>query len=407
MLRIKNIFALVLALCSVCIYATPQDPEAHARQLFEAGRFEEALAVFRDLVRMYPDDAGLNGYYGACLIETMQFGDEAIQALDKANTSDAAFFRGKYLHAHEDWKGAIANYTQFITAAKKKNPRRKMAEELIAQCRQQQNPFQQAVPPPPPAPVKPVEIPAKLRDTIARFQVDATVNYLKISQFKDIKGLNSFVEGWIAEQQLAADMRKLSALRSQYATLPAGEIATVNKQILELEQETIRLNEQAQQAYSAAIAAESAFWATADAATLQALQQQNASIEDSLQALQRTPAPLPEIEPEPDDELAVDTLTNTPQEPKPIYKILLGAYKKSPPTAIQTQYRKLAALRKIFTETGDDGIIRYTVGELNTFKDAEVLLEQVKQEGIKNASIIALLNNKIIPLEDAKQLTGK
>lgn len=62
-------------------YKLPDNSEKRAIEAFELGNYQEALPVFQDLIKLYPDDKKLNYYLGACLIETENYGTEARQAL--------------------------------------------------------------------------------------------------------------------------------------------------------------------------------------------------------------------------------------------------------------------------------------------------------------------------------------
>jgi hypothetical protein len=47
----------------------------------------------------------------------------------------------------------------------------------------------------------------------------------------------------------------------------------------------------------------------------------------------------------------------------------------------------------------------YTVGELTSFDDAVKLQNQIRQEGVNDAFVVAYLNNKRISLNEARKLS--
>lgn len=403
------------------------DPEARAKALFEARRYEEALPAFRDLVRLYPDDKQLNYYLGACLSETNQFDGETKRALDiaKKEIPESYFYLGKYFHVRSDWKDAIQNYEQFKSKARKKSVKDSSVHELIALCRAMKNPFGAAkvqTEDDPGAPEKKTEtpvpdepafiaIPEELKDSLIHFQVNAMVSYNKIDQFKQEASKQAFVKGWLIGRDLQEKLDKLSDLRKQYANLIGPEQDSLVNRILKLEQETYRMNQQAREAYQEAHVGEAAYWDKAGALEIQEFRAEINRIQDRI----RNVAEEREIRLEtekmliilPDTAVATDTATMTgPAVPSPIvYKIQIGAYRKSPPAWVQGQFKKLAVIRRIDQHVDEKGVTVYTVGELKSYDDAVQMQKQIRMEGIKNAVVAAFRNNERISLEEAKRET--
>jgi hypothetical protein len=87
------------------------------------------------------------------------------------------------------------------------------------------------------------------------------------------------------------------------------------------------------------------------------------------------------------------------------YKVQIGAYSKGLPDYIDRLYKKLSVLRRIDHYTDERGIVVYTVGELTSFDDAVKLQNQIRQEGVNDAFVVAYLNNKRISLNEARKLS--
>ena len=101
------------------------DPESQAKYYFGEEQFQEALPIFKDLIHLYPTDATLNYYFGACLIETGIYSKEGKDALEIAMEKEvkSLYYLGEYHHAQSDWGNAISYYNEYINSAKKKELR--------------------------------------------------------------------------------------------------------------------------------------------------------------------------------------------------------------------------------------------------------------------------------------------
>lgn len=67
------------------------------------------------------------------------------------------------------------------------------------------------------------------------------------------------------------------------------------------------------------------------------------------------------------------------------FKIQIGAFKEKPGAA----FMKSLGNRKVVTETGGGGYVRYLTGDFNNYKDAQNLERQLKQQGYNSAFIVA------------------
>lgn len=427
-----QIFLMLFCLLTSLSGKAQNDPEAEARELFDNGRYQEALPVFRDLIRLYPNDQNLNYYLGACLAETNQLTDEAKRALDIAENEipESYFYLGKYFHVRSDWKNAIQNYERFKSKARKKSVKASSVEELISMCRRMKNPFpaveikpketvdnltdKKEIPViPKPAMNKPgvSEIPPVLKDSVIHFQVNAVVSYNKIDQFKFDSSKEAFVKGWLIEQEMQKKLNNLSHLRKEYGTLAGPEKDSLVDRILKLEQETYRMSQKAHDVYQEANLKEAEFWNKAGALEVENFRREVNRIQDSVRTISekrmREQAEEKILVILSDTAVVADTVTAAKPAPanEIVYKIQIGAYRNSPPAWVQGQFRKLAVIRRIDQHVDEKGVTVYTVGELKSYDDALQMQKQIRMEGMKNAFVAAYQNNNRISLEDAKKLT--
>ncbi len=431
-----QIFRIMFCLLISLPGKAQNDPEAEARKLFDNGRFLEALSVFRDLTRLYPNDRNLNYYLGACLAETNQLNDEAKRALDiaKKEIPESYFYLGKYFHARSDWKNAIQNYERFKSEARKKSVEASQVGELISMCRRMKNPF-------PPVETKPEKtidsltdneetlviqappvkepvvpelvvsgVPPVLKDSVIHFQVNAVVSYNKIDQFKFDSSKEAFIKGWLIEQDMQKKLNNLSNLRKEYGTLAGPEQDSLVDRILKLEQETYLMSQKARDAYQEANLKEAEFWDKAGALEVENFRREVNRIQDSVRTASeekmRKQAEDKILVILPDTAVVADTATAVKPTPSNeiVYKIQIGAYRNSPPEWVQGQFKKLAVIRRIDQHIDEKGVTVYTVGELKSYEDALQMQKQIRMEGMKNAFVAAYQNNKRISLEEAKKM---
>jgi hypothetical protein len=417
------LFSLLISLSG----KAQNDPEAEARKLFDNGHYKEALPVFRDLTRLYPNDQNLNYYLGACLAETNQFTDEAKRALDiaKKEIPESYFYLGKYFHVRSDWKNAIQNYERFKSEARKKSVETSSVGELLTLCRKMKNPFPAVATQPvetrdsltqkteKPVVAEPVVtgVPVALKDSIIHFQVNAVISYNKISQFKFDSSKEAFIKGWLIEQEMQNKLDKLSGLRKEYGTLAGPAQDSLVDRILKLEQETYQMNQKARNEYQEANLKEAEYWDKAGALEVEDLRREVSRIQDSIKT-----ASAEKISKQAEEKILIilpstaavaDTANTVKPEPanEVIYKIQIGSYRNAPPGWVQGQFKKLAVIRRIDQHVDEKGVTIYTVGEMKSYDDALQMQKQIRMEGIKNAFVAAYQNNKRISLDEAKKLT--
>ncbi len=77
------------------------------------------------------------------------------------------------------------------------------------------------------------------------------------------------------------------------------------------------------------------------------------------------------------------------------FKIQVGAYR----LIENFNYRKMLTLPLIRRQTYDDGIVRFTIGELKTMNEADAMCKKAKKATINDAFVITLYKNKRITIE--------
>lgn len=426
------------------------DPEMKAKELFYAQQYAEALPVFNDLIRLYPDDPELNYYYAASLIETGQYLLEAEKALlASENFEKSQWYLGQYYHANSEWDKARTAYLNFKNSASAKDLKSVPLDEMIDLCNQEQNPFAEAEVETEEtsvadtifnAAIEPdqilatdsleeeitTELPAveegtapeggivSYADSIINFPVNAQITYLKTDQFKTNEAREAFLEARKMENELNSLLKKSNELRAQYDQANDAEKQELANSILTIEQETYRMNRDIAQKDQFANQQEVAWWQNADGATISEfrglIQHLRDSIEESqkqqtIEMIVEEEAPMIIIEAT--DSLALDTLQTPIAEPQDeiLYKIQIGAYRNTPPDWVQRLFKKLSVLRRIDNYTDEKGVTVYTVGELKTYEDAQQMLKQIKLEGVNNAVIAAYKNNERIPVSEARKIS--
>lgn len=85
--------------------------------------------------------------------------------------------------------------------------------------------------------------------------------------------------------------------------------------------------------------------------------------------------------------------------PKPVYKIQIGVFKNEP---------NRAALEKLPEVThqaiAGSELKRFFTGNWNSYEEAQAQLSTIREAGFKDAFIVALLNNLLIPIEEARRI---
>jgi len=435
--KIKIFFVITSV---VCLLAEPvsgavetfvqEDSLEYAVQLFNSGEFEKATPFFEELIARDPQNSMLNYYYGACLAEKGIFTDETNQYLLKAvsgNTPDKIFYYvGMYFQSKELWNSALKYYNRFKNYATEEEKVSVNVEERIRYCYDQANSPQEEVARESPATdtvLQADSIPADFQTEKAtvsehsampdntsfeliHFQVNSDMEYLKPGHFRKTEALEFFREGQRAEERLERSMVESDSLRALYSSSPALQDA-LSQKILLLEQESYSLKDQADLAFGKARRVEQAYWDSVDVQETTRFKQEISTLRKQLEEkevtreeplVQEIPAEmvLPEDPPEARD-------TEKQESPEIVFKIQIGAYSRSFPDYIDRLYKKLSLIRDIDSYTDERGVTVYTTGNLTNFEDAVRMQEQVRQEGVKDALIVAYQEGERITIKEAKE----
>ncbi len=252
----------------------------------------------------------------------------------------------------------------------------------------------------------PVNIP--VQEPVINFNINSEITYLFVSNFKTTEGSQSYKDGVTQQAELDKLNLRTEILRDQYSkSKTRAEKDSLGQLIVQLENDGYSLNSQIRKLFLQAKTSENNYWQNAPESekdkfiaeinqTAEAIAKEN-SKEKVTPVTNILLSPL----------LVEDAPLQKPaQEPKNtgiVYKIQLGAYSKGIPNSMKPVFKKITMIRKVETYTDEKGVVVYTTGNLSRLEDAQVMLTQVKQEGVKDAIIAAYLNGKRITLEKAKE----
>jgi hypothetical protein len=455
-----NIFNTLLALFVFLLLSTfskAQGIEEMAVDLIENERYEEALSHFEELTRLYPGEHMFQYYYGLCLTQTGNYGDKARTCLLRAAQGDVPadvdFYIGKNYHALNDFETAHAYYNRFDDYARRRDKRSVNFKDVIQALENGLNPFLNDTQTDAETPEKIVEeiiqtdepvsindtlqqdteapdstnnnlipivkeakkeltkIPHELENTNINFILSPELKYLRAHQFKTEEGKSLYISGWEKDRAMQNALNRLNTLREEYKRISDSEKKQgISQKMLELELDAIRLKAESDENFLLARSTEMEYWRNAPQKEIENLEDENESIqlsEAELEAEEKKEEELEEQETEEQEieEEEEEEEVTTPEGNSIVYKIQIGAYSKGLPEYIDRLYKKLSVLRRIDSYTGDKGVVVYTVGELANFDDAVKLQNQIRQEGVKDAFVVAFNNGKRITLSEAREIS--
>jgi tetratricopeptide (TPR) repeat protein len=410
-----------------------------AIKLFKQKKYEEALPLFNSLLQTIPNDPSLCYYTGICLTETNQFGKEAINFLLVAANGnqpfDVNFYLGKNYHALNDFKVAKTYYTIFGQKASSKEKKAFDLNTKIDLCERSINPFPvfQYIPKAAETTITspevvtnisveevPLEIPLALNDTIINFTLTSEIYYTRFYQFRTDLGKQNFIKGWNSSDTLNKLISETDSLRNEYGKTLSSEIKLqIANRVIDLETQIMKTKSHSDESYSKANESEIAYWKQAPEDEKWKLIAENDSIKNAEEAKSVVlvkPVEIPIDTLQVSDSIAVDSTATNPEElveliAEPtktspvIYKIQIGKYNTDLPESARKLFKKISVLRKIDQYTDEKGFIVYTIGELTNLKDAVKLQDQIRQESVKDAFVIAIKDGKRITLSEALELT--
>lgn len=465
---ITSVACLMAVSAYSSVEAIPQEDSLdYAVQLFDSGEFIQAASYFEKFLARDPQNSMLNYYYGVCLAEQGIFTDETNQYLLKAvsgNTPDKIFYYvGMYFQSQELWNSAIKYYNRFKNYGTDEEKESVNVEERIQYCTDQVNAppgdslrgssFSETVQHSEDTPVDhpaesnfseeaedtpvhhsvesnlseesedtPVDHsvesnPSEEEEAVTEagepsferihFQVSSAIAYLFPEHFRRPRALEFFREGQEAGERLRRSMAASDSLRALYSSTPTLREALTQK-ILSLEQESLSLKEQVDQAYAEARRLEQAYWDSVGVEETVLFTQEIRSLKQQLDEKKAVRVEPPEedipVELPPPEKPRKTRETEKQKTAEIVFKIQIGAYSRSLPEYIDRLYKKLSLIRDIDSYTDDRGVTVYTTGNLTTFEDAVQMQEQVRQEGVKDAFVVAYRDGKRITINEAKEI---
>lgn len=259
------------------------------------------------------------------------------------------------------------------------------------------------------------ELPLGLDSAVLNFIVNPKIVYYSVKQFKTNQGLVAFAEGWSQNNELSKMVQQMHGLREQYNMAnDASSKEQIAEQLLSLEPQSLQLKANADALLLDARQHEADFWSNAGAKVIEthlAENEQYLSVNNEEPVveqieLQNEPLPVDSVSVvENDDNEQIEPVEEPAFVEQVTYKVQIGAFSKGLPDYIDRLYKKLSVLRRIDHYTDERGIVVYTVGELSSFEDAVKLQNQIRQEGVNDAFVVAYLNNKRISLNEARKLS--
>lgn len=430
-----------------------------ALMLFDAGNYAEAEPILKILLDENPNHLIINYYYGACRTENKHYGINEIVCLLNGSVGESPLLTDYYLgiqyHAKNSWEEALNYYNSFTTKTKKTTQEEYDLSEKIQMCRNKINPFvtnssddvmpvaikkeeqEESTPiigenqelnnsatyahaedteeteAADTTVVTTTETAKEEKITVNADPIDFTVNseitYPDTSFFKTSKGLKLYLQHAAKQKELERNTAHVEELRKKYGDASSySEKKSLGELILNGETEIYKLQDETAGLLLKARNAENMYWEKATEAekedTKKLIKTYRKKIDKQKVKNEKTTVTPPAILYE---DTHPATGKNDTQQDELIYKIQLGAYSHGIPSYRKSLFKKLSYIRKIDTYTDEKGVVIYTIGNLNNYKDALKMQEQVKQEGVKDASIVAYFNNKRISLEEAKEIEAE
>lgn len=254
-------------------------------------------------------------------------------------------------------------------------------------------------------------IPERLKEKIFEFQINSEITYLSFRHFVKPEAKKSFFDAWIKEQETRKLEKETDSLRKIYAHASDDQKEQIAAIILKNEQQSIAFNNEIPAMYENARNLENQFWQTATAEMHNERMLKISQFRDSLELQNRKKHEQSVSQAESSiDTLILQVQTTQPAEakaetvPEIVYKIQIGAFKGKIPETSNKLIKKLSLIRKVENYVDEKGVKVYTTGNLRLYQEAQTLLNQVKQEGVKNPIIAAYHKGKRVPVEEAKKL---
>jgi hypothetical protein len=254
-------------------------------------------------------------------------------------------------------------------------------------------------------------LPDSLVGKMINFQVNSEISYLIFNHFAKNESKEMFYQAWIKETELNKITAQTDSLRKVYAISTSTKKDEIAVLILKNEERSVALNQEISALNQNARDIEDQYWNNSPASEKIKFQEKINSFRDSVLRSKI------KEETEKTSKLMVDTMfvshgsqekqVKTETIPVIVYKIQIGAFKGKIPESSNAMIKKLSVLRKVENYTDEKGLKIYTTGNLKTHQEAVTMQNQVKQEGVKNPTIIAFQKGKKITVDEAKKLNNE
>jgi len=249
----------------------------------------------------------------------------------------------------------------------------------------------------------------KQAEEVIKFNINSEITYLFASNFKTAEGGTYYKEAVAKQNQLNTLVNITEIQRSKYSDSKIrAEKDSIGQIIVDLESESYDLSKVVKQLFMQAKLAENAYWQNVTLEDAEKFINEMNAAELNLNKVKKDEtlvAPSSKIIVLPVDDINSATVVYKPPNKSSgiTYKIQLWAYSKGIPAKVKPLYTKISLIRQVDTYTDENGVVVYTTGNLIKYDDAAIMLNQVNQEGVKDAQIAAYLNGKRIPLEQARK----
>jgi hypothetical protein len=242
------------------------------------------------------------------------------------------------------------------------------------------------------------------------FQVNSDISYYRFRHFVKSESKKLFFQAWLKEKEAEMLLIKTDSLRKAYADSSSDQKKEVASQILKAEEQSITLNEEIPVLYEKSRDEEIRYWQLAPTDEKAKFQEKIRLFKDSIRQMadlkteqtntisQKLPDTFTYFDSSQKEEIKTEATSGV------IYKIQVGSFKGKVPVNAAQSIKKLSVLRKVENHKDEKGVKIYTTGSLKKYQEAVLMQNQVKQEGIKNATIVAFQNGKKITVIEARKI---
>jgi hypothetical protein len=149
----KYFSVLLIVSCLLVFYpqggdlfgSSRQDKRELAIQWFNEGKFKDALPLFSKLCYDLPYDFIIKYFYGACLVETGNFGLDAEKNLVLASSGEVTakvyYYLGRLNHGRGNWNNAQRFYNRFRNNSDAEAIAETKVDDLMQLCFKEVNPY--------------------------------------------------------------------------------------------------------------------------------------------------------------------------------------------------------------------------------------------------------------------------